>query len=80
MFYGPESLFGPQGDGPAYQGKAGLYWDVMPNMISAKSGFQKMSTETGAPMGTPDVTDGTAKVGGGAAKAEVPAYGGTAPY
>lgn len=86
MFGGPRRLIAPRGaqsvvqDGPIYAGSAGVYWNQMPAIIGGIADFAGLSTETGSPMRTPDVGAGTGKVGGGAAQAEVPDYGGTAAY
>lgn len=85
MFGGPRGQKAPRGvigipqNGPVYAGSAGIYWNIMPAMIGGIADYAGLSTETGAPMGTPDVQN-EAKVGGGPAQAEVPDYGGTAAY
>jgi hypothetical protein len=57
----------------------GAFWTQYPGIIAGESGYGAMSTDTGSPVGTPDVGY-TDKVGGGATAAQVPDYGGTAAY
>jgi hypothetical protein len=66
-------------DSPVYVGSAGIYWDKMPTFIAGQNRFAGFSTLTGATLGTPAEAE-LGKVGGGASKAEIPAYGGTAAY
>jgi hypothetical protein len=56
----------------------GMFWQQYPNMIGGMAVGGGASTDTGARVGTPDVTADQLKVGGGPLKAKVPAYGGTA--
>jgi hypothetical protein len=88
MFGGPRGRITPDGAYTAtgtgdpkygYRGD-GWYWNQYPNVISGINGYAAPSTQTGMPLGSPDPEDGTGKVGGGAAQAEIPAYGGTAAY
>lgn len=85
MFAGPRGQKAPRGvinlpqDGPVYAGSAGIYWDQMPAFIGGQSGYAGLSTETGAPMGTPAI-DSELKNGGGPTTAQVPDFGGTAAY
>jgi hypothetical protein len=55
----------------------GMFWQQYPNMIGGMAVGGGASTETGATVGTPNVTADQLKVGGGPLKAKVPAYGGT---
>jgi hypothetical protein len=78
----PRGLIAPRGvtgipkNAPIYVGSAGIYWDQMPAFIAGQSGYAGLSTETGVPMGTPNV-EYEQKVGGGPNTAQVPDYGGT---
>jgi hypothetical protein len=51
----------------------------MPAAIAGKTDFAANSTQTGSSIQTVEDLS-TSKVGGGAAQAEIPAYGGTAAY
>lgn len=68
-----------------YAGTAGYYWNVIPAMISAQSGYGALSTATGVPVGTPS-EESMEKVGGGVngtGASDVPtgeSVGGTAAY
>ena len=87
MFGGPRGRVAPRGaytvmgvgdPNLGYNG-SGFYWSTYPGLLGGQSGYQNVSTETGMPVGSVQTAD-TAKVGGGAAQAEIPDYGGTAAY
>jgi hypothetical protein len=88
MFGGQKQVIAPRGSyvvqgvgDPAmgYDGTPGYAWNVMPGLIGGLSDFGQVSTDTGVPVGTPEVPD-EGKVGGGPIQAQVPDYGGTAAY
>jgi hypothetical protein len=72
----PRGVINLPQDGPVYAGRAGVMWSQMPALIAGDSGYGSLSTQTGVPMGTPDV-EYEQKVGGGPNTAQVPDYGGT---
>jgi hypothetical protein len=55
-----------------------MFWQQYPSLIAGQQVGPGPSTQTGAPVGTPDVQADLAKVGGGPMQAQVPDYGGTA--
>jgi hypothetical protein len=75
QFAAPNVDIAPRGvtrivhDGPVYVGRAGIYWDEMPALISGQNRFAGFSTLTGVPEGTP-LESNMGKVGGGPATAE----------
>lgn len=86
MFGGPRRTIRPRGaytfagtGDPllGYNGY-GMFWQQYPSVIGGQQIGPGPATETGAPVGTPDVTADQLKVGGGPLMAEVPEYGGTA--
>lgn len=88
MFGGQKQVIAPRGSyvvngvgDPAmgFNGD-GYYWNLYANLMSGTSDVGPISTSTGSPLGTPEPEDGTGKVGGGAAQAQIPDYGGTAAY
>jgi len=75
----PRGALNPPQDTTVYAGSSGIFWDQMPAVISGATNYAGVSTITGVPMGTPEDAE-SGKVGGGAAKAQIPDYGGTAAY
>ena len=85
MFGGPRGRIRPRGSYSfagvgdptmGYNGY-GMFWQQYPNMIGGMAVGGGASTETGATVGTPNVTADQLKVGGGPLMAQVPDYGGT---
>lgn len=86
MFGGPRGRIRPRGSYSfagvgdptmGYNGY-GMFWQQYPSVIAGQQIGPGPATDTGAPVGTPDVTADQLKVGGGPLMAEVPEYGGTA--